>query len=792
LALLFLSVAVLFPRSVRAQQDDITVTVPEVNPNVGQTLTVSVEADLGSDEVEGYTDMRFTFNDSAINIVDVRDGSDLSFGTQNFFDTENEGVLRVSNSADDPPVSGSGEFLQIDVELTVDGGTPLTLTPSDTEGDFPTSVFVKPDGSNLEITNINPGRVGELAQTQIIHNAADPNVGPVDVYFDGTLAVDDLSFRDATPFLEQFASGVEINLGVAPRSSEGPDDIIATQTATLVPGEAHTIVASGVRNPDDFADNPDEESIGLEFFVEPGADSTASSGEVDLRAVHGATDAPTVDIDEEGTTLLDDLTYGDVMPDYLSATPEAKRLVVTPGGSEMVVGSFDADLTGLGGSTATVLASGFLDPAANQEGEPFRLVAALPNGTVVIFEPADVIPIQQARQKGPDSTVTAEGTVTRALGAYVRFQDESGPTGASGLVIRQTADNPLANDFRDDISNGTISRGTTLRASGTLSEFRGLLQIDNAGLDSYSVQGQGSFPAPQVVSLSDVQAPDGEDYESELLRVENLFFPNRDTTDGTLDGGTTYVVEDLSGTTLDYRVQDTSETNVIGAPIPPSTFTYGGVLGQFTFSGNDEGYQFIPVRPSSGLPVEMAGFGAVRSGAGAELQWSTASETNNAGFRVEHDPAGQIGWRELGFVESTAAGGTSAQGQTYRFEVEKKLEPGTHRFRLRQVDIDGTTSSAGTVELEVQMNEVLTLSPPSPNPVSGQATVSFAVKEASDARVVMYNLLGQEVRILYEGTPQAGEAKTLTVETGDLPSGMYLLQIRAQGQTKSQRLTVVQ
>jgi len=188
----------------------------------------------------------------------------------------------------------------------------------------------------------------------------------------------------------------------------------------------------------------------------------------------------------------------------------------------------------------------------------------------------------------------------------------------------------------------------------------------------------------------------------------------------------------------------------------------------------------------------MAGFEAVRNGSGAELQWNTASETNNAGFHVEHNPAGQEDWQELAFVESKAAEGTSTEEQSYRFEVEKELEPGTHQFRLRQVDLDGTTSSVGTVELEAQMNEALTLEPPAPNPVSGQATLSFAVKEASDAQVVLYNVLGQEVKTLYEGTPQAGEANTLTVETGDLPSGVYLLQLRAQGQSTSQRLTVVQ
>jgi len=912
-------------------------------------------------------------------------------------------------------VTGSGEFLQIDVELMVDGGTPFELTPSESPvGESPTSVF-ESDGNKLEISSIDQGRVGILADAQIIHNAADPAAGTVDVYLDGALAVDDLSFRSATPFVEGLASGVGIDVGVAPAGSSGPGDIIASQTVTLTPGEAHTVVANGVLNPDDFADNPDGESIALEFFVEAGAKTSASSGdvdlravhgvtdaptvdvgleagptlledltygdvtadylsvaaeekvftvspadsdtpiaafqadlsglggsaatvlasgfldpaanqngpafrliaalpngnvvtfqppttqaqlihnaadpaadtvdiyfdqqkqlddvafrsatpfmdvpaavdidvgvapsgsdgpddivasqtvtlssdssytvvangvlnpdafadnpdgepialeffveagaktsassgEVDLRAVHGATDAPTVDIAENGTTLLDNLTYRDVTADYLSVAAEEKVLSVTPGGSQAIVESFSVDLSGLGGNAATVLASGFLDPEDNQDGPAFRLIGALPNGTVVTFEPAKVIPLQQARQQGPDSTVTVEGTVTRAFGAYVRFQDGSGPTGATGLVIRQTSDDSLSQAFRDDIASNNITQGTRLQVTGTLSEFAGLLQINNEDLGSYTVQGQGDLPAAQEVSLSDLQAPVGETYESELLRVEGVSFP--DSLEGlTLQAQTTYPISDEDDTAFQYRVQDSSETAVIGATIPQGTFTYEGVLGQFDgFSGDDVGYQFIPVRVSTGLPVELADFDAVRSGSSVELRWQTASETNNAGFRVQHQT--DRGWQELGFVESKAEGGTTTEVRSYRYVVDQ-LNPGTHQFRLKQVDLDGSTSLSKVVRTEVPLKGTLQLTAPSPNPVSGQATLSFAVKEATDAEVVVYNVLGQKVRTLYDGTPQAGQSTTLTVEAGALPSGVYVVQLRADGQTKTQRLTVV-
>ena len=47
--------------------------------------------------------------------------------------------------------------------------------------------------------------------------------------------------------------------------------------------------------------------------------------------------------------------------------------------------------------------------------------------------------------------------------------------------------------------------------------------------------------------------------------------------------------------------------------------------------------------------------------------------------------------------------GTTNEAQSCRFAVERTLDPGTHRFRLQQVDLDGTTSPSKVVSVEVRM-----------------------------------------------------------------------------------------
>jgi len=198
------------------------------------------------------------------------------------------------------------------------------------------------------------------------------------------------------------------------------------------------------------------------------------------------------------------------------------------------------------------------------------------------------VTINEARQQGPGADVTVVGTVTRAYGDFVRLQDESGPIGASGLVVRQTS-----GGFYDDVQDGTIAKGTQLEVSGTLSEFNGLLQINEGDLAGYTIQGSGSTPAPQSVTLETLSA-NGEAYESVLVEVAGLAVQGGADT---FENQTSYTVTDETET-FTFRVQDTGETEIGGTAIPDGAFDYTGVVGEF----NGE-YQLLPVRESDVQPV---------------------------------------------------------------------------------------------------------------------------------------------------------------------------------------------
>jgi len=191
------------------------------------------------------------------------------------------------------------------------------------------------------------------------------------------------------------------------------------------------------------------------------------------------------------------------------------------------------------------------------------------------------------------------------------------------------------------------------------------------------------------------------------------------------------------------------------------------------------------------IPVELASFEAWRTDERALLRWRTESETNNAGFEVHHRPGPDASWQTLGFVESNVAGGTTSDPQSYRFRTAP-LPLGTHDFRLRQVDLDGTATLTDPVSVSMRLDQPLRLTAPSPHPVSGRATVSFALDREADAEVALYNLLGQRVRILHEGPVAPNREHTVALDTQGLASGRYVLRLRAGDRVRSHPITVVQ
>ncbi len=85
------------------------------------------------------------------------------------------------------------------------------------------------------------------------------------------------------------------------------------------------------------------------------------------------------------------------------------------------------------------------------------------------------------------------------------------------------------------------------------------------------------------------------------------------------------------------------------------------------------------------VPVELVSFTAERTNAGVELNWQTATETNNSGFSIERG-RDEENFINIGFVSGK---GTTTQLTNYNY-VDNEIESGKYYYRLKQTDFDGT------------------------------------------------------------------------------------------------------
>jgi len=192
------------------------------------------------------------------------------------------------------------------------------------------------------------------------------------------------------------------------------------------------------------------------------------------------------------------------------------------------------------------------------------------------------------------------------------------------------------------------------------------------------------------------------------------------------------------------------------------------------------------------LPVEMGSFEAMVSADVVELQWTTLAETNNAGFRVERaveTVTGQPGaWAEIGTVDGA---GTTTEAQRYAFtDRQVPFAADRLKYRLRQVDVDGTETLTDPVRVAIGAPEALELNGLFPNPSRSTVTLQYALPRASDVRVEVYDLLGRRVAAIEGAEKPAGRAE-MQVDVRQLASGAYFVRLITNAGVQTQRFTVV-
>ena len=90
-----------------------------------------------------------------------------------------------------------------------------------------------------------------------------------------------------------------------------------------------------------------------------------------------------------------------------------------------------------------------------------------------------------------------------------------------------------------------------------------------------------------------------------------------------------------------------------------------------------------------------------------------------------------------------------------------------------------------------ELPETVSLGQNHPNPFNSETTISYALPQAGRVRLVVYDLLGQEVAVLVNEPKPAGHHTVHFIKAGNLPSGAYVYRLQAQEKIMVQIMTLV-
>ncbi|MBK6913471.1 MAG: T9SS type A sorting domain-containing protein [Ignavibacteriales bacterium] len=175
---------------------------------------------------------------------------------------------------------------------------------------------------------------------------------------------------------------------------------------------------------------------------------------------------------------------------------------------------------------------------------------------------------------------------------------------------------------------------------------------------------------------------------------------------------------------------------------------------------------------ANSVPVELSSFTATTDNQVVNLSWSTATELNNSGFEIQRVNQNST-WIPIGFINGN---GTTANKNDYNF-IDQNPLAGINKYRLKQVDFDGSFEYSHEVEVEIVPQKYI-LNQNYPNPFNPETKINFSISKEEFVKVRVFNSLGEEVEILFSGQLNAG-SHTLIFNAENYASGLYILKLTA-------------
>jgi hypothetical protein len=664
-----------------------------------------------------------------------------------------------------------------------------------------------------EISNI----IGLTAKVQVINNSADITADSIDIYINGELAISGLGFRKATPLLD-LSAGKTLNIGIALGNSASVADTLKNFPVVFTASEKYIVFTDGLLT-GGYAPNPDGRNTNLNLFVKDMVRETAVSSGVDLFVLHGSTDAPAVDVkvrELSDTTIVNNAAYGDIT-DYITVPAQDVTLDLYLANGTSFVSSFTAPLSILNGEAATVFASGFLNPTTNQNGAPFGLFAALPNGTVLQFPiapsvimvtPDTLTGFTYVDGFGPSTSRSyslsginlnpADGNITVAGSANYKvstnntiFSDTLKVAYAGGMLSDTTIYVRLkagltSGDFDGEaISNaggGATTRDVTVKGSVT---FLPILAIDS--LKENDANGVTKMLNDTInttgIVTSILQLGTGTSGPGTIQNSNTAVSIYGSTFTGTpgLQMGDSVVVYNWKVTNYN-GLTELSSTSASSLEIVSSEHTVNPLFVTIPQIKNEgwDGFEKYESMYAQINDVKFVQSGKFDVGTSSGVNYQIFNGPDTLDFRVVKTNTSLLG-------KDIPTGTVQITGVIQQYKSSAPFNAGYEIFPLDSSAIQIINGIADNNESKVITYQ---LDQNYPNPFNPTTKIRFSIPQAGNVKLTVFNILGQEVKTLVNEEMAAG-VHSIDFGASNLSSGIYIYRIETGSFVQTRKMTLM-
>lgn len=391
-----------------------------------------------------------------------------------------------------------------------------------------------------------------------------------------------------------------------------------------------------------------------------------------------------------------------------------------------------------------------------------------------------------------DSDGGADGVVFALQGSCTSAGGNGNSMGYAGIensigVEFDTYNNESNSDLTSDhiaiISDGSADHGGSSNLAGPL----GLSDLENNAWHSASV----SWNATSQIFKIKYGTSDSLTYNGDI--VTNLFggntqvfwgftgatglyyntqkvcitsYPQNTTqvADTTINAGDSVAVQVAIGASSyswipdDGSVSNTTVSNPVLSPAVTTEYTCLLEDGCGKIITNK-----FTVQVNSNLPIELLDFSANCQSTGAELSWSTATETNNNYFILEKS-TDMVFYQEL-----TRINGVGNATTTNNYSYLDRQNNGMSYYRLTQVDYNGNTIAFKPISADCNFSSNFKPISIYPNPAT--EWFSLGLPKEVKAKVQILNMIGMGVSEIDEITSAS------IIEVSNLAKGVYMVKV---------------